>query len=241
MSNLKVSLDNIYLSKLSTDLIDYEIINYFESKSNPVYRYFSKKEYAESFSKGFVRVSTLNACRKLENVFGRDENEGRVHKYISELHIDDGRDDKYDIFYGQIGNIIPRKIKNLSIIETRIGTYKLDDAHVLCLSNSKSSYLKENFGKYVVRVDRPILFAYLIFNALKFIENIFMFKTGKVIYGNQNIDITKYDAADKIGFLKNYEFEKENEFRMLFYNHNPSIKPMTLNIPYLKNICTLLE
>jgi len=45
----------------------------------PIYRYFSKKDWADSFFTGMVRLSTLNICRNHENLSAKDELEGNAN------------------------------------------------------------------------------------------------------------------------------------------------------------------
>jgi hypothetical protein len=227
------------------NIYDFSIIEHLESKQKPLYRFFSKEEYAKNFIKGEIRLSTLYSCRKLENIKARDENEGVINPIVSEKIIRDSNNQDDTEFISDLRmtgaiNIGPN-CKNITIRNVGAGSISMRDAFVLCTSNEISDYLITHFGKYCVRINYPYLLSYYLHLKMRTNLNSIYFRSDKVKYANQQVDIAKDRINKRIGFEKENRFLLENEFRSIFYTNKMNIQPYLEIVPEIEKICDYIK
>ncbi|GHC65206.1 hypothetical protein [Ulvibacter litoralis] len=227
------------------NIYDFSIIEHLENNQNPIFRFFSKEEYAVDFMKGKIRLSTLYSCRTLENLKARDENEGKMNTSISDKFINDTNDGKHNDFISEVnktGSIyIGPNVKNVTFKNINTSPMNMLDAYVLCTSIEVNEYLIENFGKYYVRINYPHLFSYYLHLSMRKNKNSMYFKSEKINYSNRNVDLAKDSVKKRIGFEKDIRFSKEKEFRLMFYTKKNNIQPYFEIAPDVSQICDLLS
>lgn len=185
-----------------------------------LYRFFSKEQHTDDFVNGRIRLSTLNACRTLENINGRDENEGSyslgiygAHIHNKNPEIDVLRTNMHSIFdFGDNPNL---QISNIHLLST------IDNAHVLCFSTVPSEYIVKNFGKFCVIINNPMRLFNLIIDFQRKNDRFFISpKFGHIRYDNQKGSIYDSNAWSRLGFSKSKKrFVNEREYRLLLLNH----------------------
>ena len=216
-----------------------------DNNDSAVYRFFSSKDYAKDFAKGkFIRLSTLDFCRKLENLKARDLDEGKVSPIVSHMQIDDSSkepeivDDLRTSGYINISG----PVTNLTISNFRGSSIKLQDSYVLCFSNNINDYLLENFGKFCVKVNDPKKMSQIIFEDLRKKDLAINYKFKSVSYDDkQYVDIINNRLRQEIGFIKKERFLPEDEARMLFYSSKTPIEPINIELPEVSELCEIVE
>lgn len=195
--------------------------NYFEMEyyvqnfriNQPLYRFFDKKEWADSFYNGDIRLSTLNICRNHENLFARDELEAKANVTLSYLPIADSNDEKNQMVLNDLASMgIPiLDSKNIIIRFISGGQRQIDDAYILCFSTDNSDFLDKRFGKFCIKINQPKILLYLIWAEVKRLKLAIQVKEGKIEYDNNlAIDISRQRINDKLGFIKREIFSPEN-------------------------------
>ncbi|WP_185213751.1 hypothetical protein [Sphingobacterium mizutaii] len=214
-----------------------------KNKPDVLYRFFGNENHAQDFLRGKIRLSTLYACRTLENKIARDENEGAVFMKVDSFtttgvdkkdnqilrNLGIGIQDHSGGVGGQIKLINIRAIQNMN-------------AHVLCFTKSISDYIIENFGKYGVQIIDPYEFLLRVHFELRRIDPNYLGNDSQpVIYNDNNINFKEPDSIQLLGFSKNREkFELENEYRLLFGNRK-EIEPKFIEIGNITDIASYIE
>lgn len=228
------------LEKLSKKYDSKQLLNLIklDKKNGPIYRTLSKSSYKESFLNGQLRISTLDACRNLENETAKDINEGKLIAHISNLHIDNTNNNQH---FNNLDNLkkMGIHIENSSNIQvSNINSHMiLDDAYVLCFSTEITKYHNANYGKYTICINYPNVFAYIVYENIRHIHKIFEYKCQVVNYGNQKADIVNSLISEHLGFHKTIKFEPEKEFRMLFKSDSYNLSPFIISIPEISLLC----
>lgn len=227
------------------NIYSFSIVKHLEEQQSPIYRFFSKEKYAKDFIKGKIRISTLYSCRELENLKARDKNEGIINPIISEKVIKDSNSGKDIDFLSDLRMTrainIGSNCKNITLKNITTGSMSMQNVFVLCTSNNISDYLIKNYGKFCVQINHPLLLAYYLHLRMRNKMNSSYFRSEKVNYGNQIVDLAKSKINNRIGFEKENRFSSEDEFRSIFYPNKTNIYPYFEMVPEISNICEYIE
>lgn len=177
----------------------------------PLYRAFSKLEYAEDFCRGNVRFQTLEYYKGTEDKTRVDMVEG-----IAEAQVP--------------GEAIVIEQNGVAVVVggiEKVVASTFNNSHfIYCMSlpvNGKPSEELKKFGKYVVKVKEPIVFLNRIAEAIKadekLAENPPSFEASRVVYNKGEMQLSK-PKRSKINRLrwtqKPASYKAELEYRLHF-------------------------
>ncbi|EPX2739172.1 MULTISPECIES: hypothetical protein [Klebsiella] len=200
-----------------------------------LYRFFDEATHAESFIKGFVKVSTLETCRNYEDPEQGDNGEG-IHIYHIE-HYNPEIDIEHKMaFNARSPVIIGRNSKNCTVSNiSRL--IKIPDAYVLCTTHEFNPELfKEGFGKYCVRINDPLNFMKRVAQAMNDTYGIRACTHGYVDYSSRIINLHENDKP--LGFVKPEDpYAPQKEFRFIWDPITLPIFPSILKCIDLSDLC----
>jgi len=180
--------------------------------NEPVYRFFPQHEWAENFCAGSIRVSTLDACRKLEDKNRRDEKEGYL-QYNSGDAFGNSGDPGLDLVVRRM-DIVMVDCQNTTIRNSRNITL-VPDAFVLCFSSHERPPPEAAFGAFGVRVNDPFALFCAITEQLALEQPGLRTSFGAVTYSD--LEYTGLQSVPGIpGLLKRTPYSVESEVRMLW-------------------------
>ncbi len=197
-----------------------------------LYRFDEKREYGEDILRGNVFVSTLERCRRTEDVTRRDELDGKIFYRTGVVNFDshDPRDRKIRSRMEELGMIGIEdggRMKNVSFADNNLEQY-IPDAFLYWTTVQHDPEAMKDFGECCIRIKRPREFFYQMTVALvrdaatsfddptEPIEFHFLY-AHEVRYTDPHYrDVD--DEPGVVGFVKRPDkYEKEQEFRMLWY------------------------
>lgn len=203
-----------------------------------LYRYFTKREYADDFCSGkAVLVSTLNTCRIYEDPEQGDPDEG-VFEYSSGPQVIQriAAGDPWNRRFKEIGFDIDNCI-DMSIDIG--GRTELTDAFVLCCTSENSGeHISDAIGKFAVEITNPRLAFTLITQRLTIERPVCEALLGEVAY--KSIEYKGLEKAPGfLGFVKKQDpYGKQREVRMLWTPHDDKgIEPKLIEVPGLNKCC----
>jgi len=207
----------------------------------PLYRSFSKREYAEEFCSGLVRFQTLDSYKRIEDSDRIDSTEG-----VGEINIPGEQ---------CIVNLEEKTLTSIPGTERLVAPASRDSHFIYCLSSPvNGSYNPElqKFGLYVVKIGNPLYFLKSLAVAIQqdstLNANPPFLESGKVIYDKFSEYSCRPNKSkiDRIRWLqKPNSFKPEREFRIHFQVCTP--KPITSNDVYYVqlgqpiNSCEIIE
>lgn len=207
-----------------------------EEYDQPIYRFFSQECHADALCKGNIWISTLETCRKYENILQGDPEEA-THTYNLPYASGFADDPNMKELSSRCGINVSGPGR-LVIVNGR-NTSILKNAFVLCTTSEfQPNELSEVFGSYCVEISNPIDF---FVNVSITLNNIFPIKqatTGLVRYSNryyQNFD----PEPGKIGFIKpSNPYSSQKEYRQLWVpRNNENLEPFLLSCPNVAEFC----
>ncbi|MFS1442215.1 hypothetical protein BCT40_10425 [Vibrio lentus] len=196
---------------------------------SPLYRVFSKLEYAEDFCKGNIRFQALEYYKKTE-----DEIRGDIAEGVGEVQV-----------LGEALVIDQNGSAEVVAGVERIVAPIFNDSHfIYCMSlptNGKPSEELKKFGKYVVKVKEPIVFLNRIAEAInadeKLAENPPSFETSRVVYdkGAMQWSKPKKSKINRLRWMqKPASYMAEREYRLHF--QTCTVKPVSSDSTYIVTI-----
>lgn len=201
----------------------------FGSIPSPLYRAFTKLEYAEDFCKGNIRFQTLEHYKGTEDKIRVDMTEG-----IGEAQVPGEA-----LVFAQNGDaeVVPG-------VE-RIVAPTFNGSHfIYCMSlptNGKPSEELKKFGKYVVKIKEPIVFLNRIAEAIKtdekLAENPPSFETSRVVYdkGAMQWSKPKMSKINRLRWMqKPASYMAEREYRLHF--QTCTVKPVSRDSTYIVTV-----
>lgn len=203
----------------------------------PVYRYFSKPEYADQFCEGKIMISTLQACREYE-----DEEQGDIYEATETLHLKKltNKDPSWRHHAARAGIGLVGNIKNVFIDDVVTRT-TMHHAHVLCTTNAPDhEKFAKNFGQYCVEISHVEKFYYLLGKTL-WDQGFTFIGRGKVIYGK--IEFDQYgNPLGVLGSVKRPKYSWQDEYRMMWRKRDDGpIKPTLYNCPEVAHLCKRIK
>jgi hypothetical protein len=202
-----------------------------------LYRCLDEAQFADSFLRGEIRITTLKYCRKVEGV-RNDPGDGTVDYYSGTIRGDASDPDMQTILRRTGLDRMGVGGRNLTISNNRT-TRGLADAYVLCLSSDPDAISK--FGAYVIRIDHPLIFFNALTDALKKHDpNVERGVCGRVTYTDRVYSHLDPEPRGHPGFIKPVvPFAEEREIRMLwFMKEKKPIEPFVLHCPEAGLVCS---
>lgn len=207
----------------------------------PVYRHFPEEKFAIDFASGsYVRMSTLEDCRKYEDADKGDAGEGSYsysHTNISST----------DPNFSEISNRLDIHVDpNLKGIVTLVGCgaqSKIENAYVLCLTTRiLEKDLHEKFGKYVVQIPNIHMFTHMLCVAMSKVVSGFEAFSRPVQYRSREFRDTEI-GPEHIGFIKPINpYSRQKEYRIIFHcEDNHVYEPFGLKVPELWKAVNLIK
>jgi hypothetical protein len=204
-----------------------------------VYRFFDAKEYAEDFSKGIIQLSTLEICRAHERKKQGDSGEATQHYVVNQAT---GSDAFFADAAARLHIAFPDGPGEHAVVSRCSSTEKIRDGWVLCTTEQPAVELEETFGRYCVRIGRPVRFfesvtAQMCHGTLNLcIERA---EIGRMVYRSRKY-FDGQEAPGPIGFVKPAEgYEPQREVRMLWVAGGTApIDKLMVCCPAIARLCT---
>lgn len=202
---------------LDSDLYptDYSAMTYLERgvrEIKTLYRYFPCKKYADKFELGELRLSTLRACRETGDDTRRDAGEGTLHRRMDHI---DGRDPRAADVLRQTGLFsVPDNFNALfKNCHAFVGGI---DGYLLCTSEILDDSLFERWGKFCVRINRPVEFFFALTQTIgRTVLPLHYASIGTIKYIGREL-VNYENAPSPIAFLKPTSYVIEKEVRMFW-------------------------
>ncbi|CCN38207.1 hypothetical protein VIBNISO65_830019 [Vibrio nigripulchritudo SO65] len=214
------------ISQMKSSWISARRLQVFGSIPSPLYRAFSKLEYAEDFCKGNIRFQTLEYYKNTEDKTRVDMAEGIAEAQVT----------------GEALIIGPKGSGKVVVGVEKLVAPTFNDSHFICCMslplNGKPSKELAKFGKYVVKVKEPIVFLNRIAEAIKadekLAENPPSFEASKIVYdkGAMQQSKPKRSKINRLRWMqKPATYETEREYRLHF--QTSTLKPITKDSTYI--------
>lgn len=241
--NIKSSRPSLAQSSLKEEHEQHSIKrwkHYQKLKNLPskLYRFFDKKEYAEDFVNGKLRVSTLETCRNHENKAQGDAQEGYMFNYIREIHSSHPRfqviSNKSGICMIGSDNCV---IKN--------STYKecIEDAYLLCTTTQcRPEDFTDDFGDYCVEITDPLKMMEMITQTLHRTSKVTHCQYREIKYRSRAFQ--QEEIIDiPMEFLKPDTdiYMSQNEFRYVWYTDVSPIMPINIECGSFSEFCKIIH
>lgn len=199
-----------------------------------LYRSIPEKEYAIAFSRGRIRLSTLEICRNHESALRRDE--GEATEQYSSGYIQGPSEDAGVQRIAARLRLGLRGIGKVTISDCEVDD-RIRDAWVLCFSLSRRAI----FGDHCIRVDDPASFFRAMTDTLQRESGRGLSPAwGEVTYGERHYQGLA-PSPGPIGFVKPLRFRPDDEFRMLWRPEGRApIDFKSVDCPAIADYCTLL-
>ncbi len=202
-----------------------------------IYRFFQKESYAEAFSQGKIRLSTLESCRGYEDPRQGDKKEG-VQAHMVSMN---GSIHKKDVRHGvTMMNLPVMSNSHYSISDTVVHRY-IPDAYVLCTTETyEPSNMSGTFGDYCVKIEIPEVFFNIVTMRLEMELGPMFAKFANVEY---KIDFESM-SDEGLGFTKEPDqYADQKEVRMLWLpSIRQKIKPsFTIDCPEVSELCKVIS
>lgn len=197
----------------------------------PVYRRLSKREYAEDFCRGYIRLSTLATCRNHFDPLRRDDGEA-IHFYASgpslDLSTKAGLASAHQMGFGVGPNCVA---------ENCFGFAQIPDALLLCFSERSDLTALGS----CVKIIKPRRFFSRLSEA---ICRAFRDRHPVGILGHVRYRDREFFGADPqpapIGFIKPVSYAPEAEVRMLWQVSATEGLDPDIYCPSIRTLCSLL-
>lgn len=220
--------------RLQEALIEYSAkCSYGETQ---IYRYLTRAEYADAFTKGSVQLSTLETCRQYEDEQRGDAGEA-TQEYKSGFVAGDGNDAALQTVSQRAGIGISGDCLDITMNNnTRV--VKLPDAFVLCTTELfDSAKLSRSFGPYCVEISEPFEFFRLVTLRLNKIHCIQNAHFDRVTYRDRSY-VGLEDPPGPLGFVKPPDkYQEQQEVRLFWIVKTPKIGPFLLECPQVSALC----
>ncbi|ELA9846512.1 TPA: hypothetical protein ACN341_004495 [Vibrio parahaemolyticus] len=214
------------ISQMKSSWVISKRLQVFGAIPSPLYRVFSKLEYAEDFCRGNVRFQTLEYYKDTEDKTRVDMAEGIAEAQVPGEAIVINQDGGAAVVAG---------------IE-RVVAPTFNDSHfIYCMSlpvNGKPSEELKKFGKYVVKVKEPIVFLNRIAEAIKadkkLAENPPSFEASRVVYdkGEMQLSKPKRSKINRLRWMqKPSTYKAELEYRLHF--QTCTMEPVSSDSTYI--------
>ena len=205
-----------------------------------IFRHFKEEKHALALLRGDVWISTLDTCRHHEAMGQGDPDEGLLSYHVTSANSDSPTFSK--VARGlELGGL---KFAGKSSSITNCGsTFRLDDAYVLCWTETLSQDVARTFGNYVVEVTDARKFFELVTFRLcikrKLVERMF----GPVVYVPALTYSDLQDPPGPPGFVKRPDgYAGQQEIRMLWTSGGPfPLEPFLLTVPRVARLCRLIR
>lgn len=199
------------ISQMKSSWIRAKRLQVFGSIPSPLYRAFSKLEYAEDFCKGNIRFQTLEYYKSTEDKTRVDMAEG-----IAEAQVP-----------GEALIIDPKGgCKVIAGVEKLVAPTFNDSHFIYCMSlpiNGAPAKELAKFGKYIVKVKDPIVFLNRIAESIKadskLSENPPSFEASKITYDKKAMQQSKprMSIVNRLRWMqKPVTYKAEREYRLHF-------------------------
>lgn len=204
-----------------------------------LYRFVKKRRYAKTFVRGSVRIGTLEAYRKCEQVGRGDKGEG-IQIYNSGVIRGDGTEKDIQVIAQRSGIYIDPTCKGVYINNnTRVVS---SDAYVLCLTTKyMPADFAEEFGRHCIQISNPLgMFVEISRTLSKQIGGCFCY-AGQVVYDKREYCHLEQPPGP-IGFVKPQDlFEYQAEFRMLWHpkRRDTKVETLEVSVPAIGKFCSL--
>lgn len=208
-----------------------------ENKIERTFRFFDLEEYAESFLKGTMRISTLSCCRKFEDPLQGDAGEA-VHTHSISRMVGGGNDLGFMRGMQSAGFYVDPDARNVTISDVDV-VHKIPDAFLLCTTeNYNPNELAKTFGKYCVEIFDPISFHKVVTEELSKITVLSESVFGRVKYKNR-ISFNADEAPGILGFVKPSKYAPQSEVRHLWIPSGDTtlLEPFLINVPAAAQYC----
>jgi hypothetical protein len=215
----------------------------------PIFRRFSNADHAEDLCRGYVYLSTLGACRKYEDAQRGDKGEA-IHSYYQPGEVRSGSDD-FATIAKTLGVGIPDGVSGV-IIRNNLMTTRFVDGWVLCATYTDDAAMENTFGKYCVRIDKPLRFMQRVSLALRDEAE----KSGYQWHSARGgmIGLVRYRAREyagtesdpgPVGFVKPaHPYAGQEEVRMLWPAENRvsnELEPIRFECTSIRTLCTRIS
>jgi hypothetical protein len=188
----------------------------------PCYRYFDKPEHADALERGELWVTTVQRCRKQEDLGRRDEGEG-TQRYNTGNVLGNPPDPKVQEIATKVGMFLDPNLPWASAIDISNNTriLQLSDAYLFCMTSHRSADATARFGRYCVQIDTPMEFFHSATKAITARFTRVRAHLGRVMYKARAYSGHE-TAPGPLGFVKPKRFKKEKEVRILWIvDHDP--------------------
>jgi len=177
-------------------------------------RALGQQDHYFQFRTGRIRLSTLAACRTMEDVTRRDEHEGQDHHFGTPVSGDSG-DAALEYQASRLGFALGPDCTNFTISGGWQKTTDVD-GWVLCFHDEAQGAKVDSYGKHVVRLRNPVGLFHRIRHQLQR-EGITLQWSALcyVKYGRQHT-VGLERPIGVPGFVKAPRFEPDREVRMVW-------------------------
>lgn len=206
----------------------------YDLDKKPVYRFFDKEEYADSFMRGEIRLGTLKQYREDEDLERGDAEEA------SETY-----NTGYAVGRGDDPEIIRRAQNSGMYFGPNCGEVTLDnntritslpEAYVLCTTlEFPPKNLSDVFGEFSVEITNPDQFFITVSNKLNSISST-QGVAGSIQYQDRSY-MGMESRPGLIGFVKPASYSSQKEFRFLWrMSNNPAETHLTIQCPEVSDL-----
>ena len=191
---------------------------------------FRKREHAEDFLSGSIRLDTLAAYRATEDVARKDSHEGIVRIPSRMLHTSFDSS-KELVFQSKLA----KRMYVLCMMSSYFDSEWIVPAHRLHEVYRRYLYVPDNearkFGEFAVLILRPREFLHRV----QYASGVLLFQHRYVNYTN------RIPPLEDATFWKPSSFKYEREYRVAFINHHEVSTPRFVDVSGLADIATILK
>lgn len=203
-----------------------------------LYRFFDKKEFADDFVNGKLRISTLETCRNHENKAQGDAEEGYMFNYIKRIHSSHPRFHEIS----NRGGICMVDSENC-VIENNTYTEYIEDAYLLCTTTKyHPEDFTDDFGSYCVEITDPLKMMEIITQTLHSTSKVTHCKYSEVKYRSRTFQQEEI-IENLMEFLKPDTdiYMSQNEFRFVWYTEISPITPINIECGSFSEFCKIIH
>jgi hypothetical protein len=204
-----------------------------------VYRFFKLPEHADALMKGCVWITTLEACRRYENRYQGDPEEGYEH-YEQGGAVTNTPEEPH---FAEIAKRIRLIVGDGTTLRGNRSLLKLTDAFVLCFTErfDPATFEKTIEHKHCVAISDCAKFFDTVTNRMQQVFILTQAVCSPIIYKERAYEGMQ-DPPGPLGFVKPPDpYQAQQEVRMLWIVKNAgSYKPFLLNAPDVAALCTRL-
>src|SRR5579859_193830 len=131
-------------------------------RRGPLYRAFQERWQAEALAAGRVWITTLNACKKIEDSVRRDVGEGTLLYQSGDISGPADDPQVREVARRSGVGYAPGALGGTMSLAGNLATTTHRDVYVLCMSTERMT----KFGPYCVRISQPMQFVLAIGDAL---------------------------------------------------------------------------